>query len=76
MIHFANMDDEKCFALSNSKMKGNDAFYIDNVLEVSDDVKYKLKGKFTKKMLVWSAIFIRDMSKVFVRPQVVKILHR
>lgn len=70
-IHFANnrviiMDDEKYFTLSNSEMKGNDGFYTDNILEVPDNVRYKQKAKFADKVLVWCAISIRGISRLFV----------
>jgi transposase len=70
-VHFANekiiiLDDEKYFTLSNSEMKGNDGFYMDNVEECPDNVRYKHKAKFADKILVWCAISNRGVSRPFV----------
>ena len=61
------MDDEKYFTLSNSEIKGNDGFYTDNVEEVPNNVRYKQKAKFTDKVLVWCAIPIKVISRLYVK---------
>lgn len=62
------MDDESYFTLSNSSLAGNDRFYTDNRDECPDDVKYKYKSKFEKKLLVWIAICPKGMSRLYFAP--------
>ncbi|CAG9829905.1 unnamed protein product [Diabrotica balteata] len=69
-IHFSDkiliIDNEKYFTLSNSEMKSNDGFYINNVQDAPDEVRFKEKVKFADKILVWCAISEAVVSQPFI----------
>ena len=50
------VDDEKYFAFSGNNMPGNFGFYATNKEDGSSNVRFKLKQKYQKKILVWLAI--------------------
>lgn len=60
-------DDEKYFSFSNDETPGNSGFHTSNVNECPDNVKFKGKEKFPKKILVWMAISERGMSEPLIR---------
>lgn len=53
--------DEKYFILSNSDMKGNDVFYMDNLEDCPGNVTYKYKAKFEDKILIWCPFSNRNV---------------
>ncbi len=56
-------DDETYLTFSHSSINGNDNFYTSNIEETPADVKFKTKAKFEPKLLVYSAISSRGVSK-------------
>jgi hypothetical protein len=60
------LDDEKYFQLYHHETPGNSGFYTDDIEMCPDNVKYKAKEKFPKKILVWLAISDRGVSKPFI----------
>ena len=50
------LDDEFYFTLTHSHINGNDNFYSSNVELTANDVKFKTKGKFEDKLLVYVII--------------------
>ena len=61
------MDDEKYFTFSCHDMPQNSGFYTDDIKSTPNNVKYKGKAKFPKKILVWIAISERGLSKPLIR---------
>lgn len=61
------MDDEKYFTFTNDNMPGNDGYYTANKKCVPEDVKFKCKLKFEKKILVWVVISEKGISRAVIR---------
>ena len=57
------MDDESYFTLTNSTIAGNDIFYTNDINSVPDNVRYRKKAKYEKKVLVWMAISPKGVSE-------------
>lgn len=62
------LDDEKYFTLSASQMPGNNTYYTGNPSQVVNEVKYKGKVKYEKKILLYIAISENGISKPFLYP--------
>jgi transposase len=63
---FIIVDDEKYFTFTNDDMPQNTGFYSSNKERVPDDVKYKAKEKYSKKVLVWLSISAKGISEPFI----------
>ena len=61
------MDDEKYFTFTNDSVPQNSGFYTDNARSCPNNVKYKGKNKFPKKILVWIAISEHGLSEPLIR---------
>lgn len=62
------MDDEKYFGFYSDETPGNSGFYTTNIRDTPNNVKFKGKEKYPKKMLVWLAISERGISEPYIRP--------
>ena len=62
------LDDEKYFTLSNSQINGNSNFYTNDVTLTPNEVMYKPKVKFEKKLLFYIAISEKGKSKFKIFP--------
>lgn len=60
------MDDEKYFTFSNTKSPENAGFWTKNFNSAPNEVEYKGKSKFSKKVLVWVAISSKGISDPFI----------
>ncbi|CAF4988857.1 unnamed protein product, partial [Rotaria sp. Silwood1] len=63
---FIIVDDEKYFSFSNDDMPQNTGFYSFDKEHVPDNVKYKTKEKYSKKVLVWLSLSAKGISKPFI----------
>lgn len=61
-------DDESYFTLSHSDKNSNGGLYTSDIHSAPDEIKFKEKQKFEKKLLVWVAISPRGISKCFIAP--------
>ena len=59
---FIIMDDEKHFSFSGDNMPSNVGFGSCERERTSSKVKFKSKRKFARKILVWLAVFSKDIS--------------
>jgi hypothetical protein len=59
-------DDESYFTLNGTDGYGNDSYFSHFALETPEEVKFKFKKKFDKKVLVWIAISSRGLSEPFI----------
>jgi hypothetical protein len=69
--HFTNgveiiMDDESYFTTDGSDTNYNDFYYSHPCLEVPDEVKFRPKSKFPKKVMVWIAMSAKGFSQPFI----------
>lgn len=62
------IDDESYFTLSHSDKNSNAGLYTRDIESAPDNVKFKTKQKFEKKLLVWLAISQRGISSCFIVP--------
>jgi len=69
------MDDEKYFTFTNDSMPQNSGFYTDNARSCPNNVKYKGKNKFPKKILVWIAISEHGLPEPLIRFSTSKLLN-
>ena len=56
-------DDESYFTYSGSEMPRNAGFYAGPGGDVAENIKFKPKAKFQKRVMVWLAISPRGISK-------------
>jgi len=62
------LDNENYFMYENSDKNANAGIYTRVINTAPDDVKFKMKKKFEKKLLVWLAISKRGISHLFIAP--------
>ena len=62
------LDDGSYFTQTNSEIDGNDDFYPSNVDLTPKIVKYKTKGKFEDKLLVYAILSPFGISRPYVTP--------
>ena len=60
------IDDEKYFTLGNTCIAGNNGYYTDNKSLCPDEVRYAMKKKYEKKLLVWIAISSKGISNPYI----------
>ena len=63
------LDDESYFTKTHSTINGNDNFYSDNIYFAPanvNNVKFRRKHKYEKKLLVWIAMPPRGISEPFI----------
>ena len=65
---FVISDDEKYFTFDGSNMPGNDRYYSNDREKCPDDVRFKGKDKYPKKILVCVAFSSKGISKPLIRP--------
>jgi transposase len=63
---FIIVDGEKYFTFSNDDMPQNVGFYSFDKEHAPDNVKYKTKEKYPKKVLVWLAISAKGTSTPYI----------
>src|SRR5205823_6522067 len=63
---FIIIDDEKYFTFSNHDIPQNTGFYTSDKENAPNDVKYKPKEKYEKKILVWLALSAKGVSTPFI----------
>ena len=63
---FIVIDDEKYFTFSDDNMPGNARFYSCNKQTSPPDVRFKCKGKFAPKVLVWLGLSSKDVSAPYI----------
>ena len=63
---FIIADDEKYLTFSNDEMPQHVGFHAFDKEHASDKVKYKIKEKYLKKVLVWLALSSKGISILFI----------
>ena len=63
---FIVIDDEKYFAFSGDNMPGNAEFYSCNEQTSPPDIRFKCKGKFAPKVLVWLPLSSKGVSAPYI----------
>ena len=64
---FIVIDDEKYFTFSDDNMPRNVGFYSCNKQTSPPDVRFKCKGKFAPRVLVWLALSTKGVSVPYIR---------
>ena len=62
------MDDESYFTFSGTDVPANAGFYTGPDGDVPDNVRFRPKGKYPRKLLVWVAISAKGVSKPIICP--------
>lgn len=63
------MDDESYFPLDAPNLPGNDYFYCEKKEKVAEDVRFKLREKFPRRVMVWVAISPKGISPLYFAPR-------
>ena len=60
------IDDEKYFTFSGDNMPRNAGFYSCNKQTSAQDIRFKCKGKFAPKVLVWLSLSSKGVSAPYI----------
>jgi hypothetical protein len=63
------MDDESYFPLDSPNLPGNDYYYCEKKEDVAEDVRFKLREKFSRRVMVWAAISPQGISSLYFAPR-------
>lgn len=61
------LDDEKYFTFAWSSGDQNAGFYTDDIKNTPENVRFAAKCKFESKVLVWCAISVRGISRLYIQ---------